>query len=489
MTQLLTIQDDKIVIKTLVLESTSGAVIHDGSFTINDSASVSKDLTVGGTITVDTVKVKNLITESGTVEGVGQWTVSDENQLNGKGLSWTHGTGSIQFMYRNGGRLWTNGDFDLAKDKSFKIDNNPILSLTQLGPQVKKSSLTEVGALRSLNVVGNSTLGEFAFFNNVSSRFGLNTEEPNGAFGLAKNNVEIIIDSPDTNQAVIGTYTNHNLAIISDNTTRILVKNNGEVQIGNEQSKTGVLRVFGSLYVDNLVADTRIERSSSVVFKATHTDPIYGKGLVWSGDGSVKQLMLQANPDCIWSSESIALATDKEFIINGALVLSEKGLGPNVINSNLTSVGTLRSLTVSGSARFLNTVEAKSISTEALITEHSNALNSFTVSVNSHQALYADNNEIEIGDKSNTRRPVKVFGPLSVGISNPDPTVDLSVKGNISFADKKFITGSAIPTTGASKKGDVCWNTNPTEFSYIGWVCVEDGTPGTWLPFGAISRQ
>ena len=80
MTNLLTIQEDKIVIKTLVLESTSGAVTHDGTLT------VSSDLAVGGTITAGTVKVKNLITESGTIEGVGQWTVNTEEELNGKGL-------------------------------------------------------------------------------------------------------------------------------------------------------------------------------------------------------------------------------------------------------------------------------------------------------------------------------------------------------------------------------------------------------------------
>ena len=488
MNQLLAIQDDKIVIKTLVLESTSGAVSHTGSFAVTDSVTVGKDLSVADTISATTVRVKNLITDSGTIEGVGQWTVSDENELTGKGLSWQHGLGAVQFMYRNGGRLWTNGDFDLEKSKSYKIDNVPVISLTELGPQIKKSSLTEIGSLKTLRVSGDATISDFAVFNSVSGRLGLNTEEPNGTFSVVENNVEIVITSPEVNQATIGTYSNHDVSIITDNTPRILVKNNGEVHVGNEETKTGILRVFGTLYADNLISDTRMERSSSLEFKATRTDPIYGKGLLWSGEGHVKQLVLSST-DKIWSSESFELANDKELFIGGALVLSQQGLGPNVINSNLTSVGTLRSLTVSGTATFLSKVESKSFETETLLTEKISVANDFTISIKSHQALYADNNEIEIGDKLNTRRPVKVFGPLSVGISNPDLSVDLAVKGDMSFSGKKFTTGTGIPTSGTFNKGDICWSTEPTEFNYIGWVCISAGSPGTWLPFGAIARQ
>jgi hypothetical protein len=57
------------------------------------------------------------------------------------------------------------------------------------------------------------------------------------------------------------------------------------------------------------------------------------------------------------------------------------------------------------------------------------------------------------------------------------------------FANKKFFTGTAIPTSGTFNKGDICWNSNPQESSYIGWVCIIEGTPGEWLPFGAIGRQ
>jgi hypothetical protein len=105
------------------------------------------------------------------------------------------------------------------------------------------------------------------------------------------------------------------------------------------------------------------------------------------------------------------------------------------------------------------------------------------------ETYYADSQEIAIGNKQNTRRPVKVFGPLTVGVNMPEEGVDLSVKGNIKFADKKFATGTDRPTAGEFNKGDIVWNSNPTQDNFIGWVCIETGAPGAWLPFGAIARQ
>ena len=105
------------------------------------------------------------------------------------------------------------------------------------------------------------------------------------------------------------------------------------------------------------------------------------------------------------------------------------------------------------------------------------------------EIFYADLNEIAVGNKQNVHRPVKVFGKLSVGVNTANDDVDLTVKGDVRFANKKFTTGTTIPTQGSFVKGDICWNQTPTPDNYIGWVCVEDGAPGQWLPFGAIARQ
>lgn len=50
----------------------------------------------------------------------------------------------------------------------------------------------------------------------------------------------------------------------------------------------------------------------------------------------------------------------------------------------------------------------------------------------------------------------------------------------------KTIYGLSAPTEGKWKKGDICYNYNPTPSNYIGWICITDGTPGIWKRFGQI---
>lgn len=502
MAQLFNIQDDKVVINKLALKYLEGSVIHAGSFDIVGSASVQNDLNVKGAITVDTLTVKNLITEAGSVAEVGQWFSDVEDDLQGKGFQWSSANTVTQLSYRNGRTLWTNGSFDLTKENAYKIDNVPVLSAGELGATITRSNIKELGTLKKLSVLGDVDLAEFAYFKNGFGRLGLGTDQPNATLSIVESEIEIILGSSNIGVADIGTYTNHDVNIISDNTPRIVVKNNGEVIIGDANSKTGVLRVNGTIYTDNLVADTRIERSSSLEFKQTRDNSVYGKGLVWMGAGAAKQFILRAGGDRFWSTEDLDLAVNKAYSINEKVVLSERSLGDSVSFSKLTTLGELEALTVQGASTFygdINAVASNLHLKTAVVTDGTQQVivkpsgidsdKGLALTVGEADVFYGDNDEITIGNKSNTRRPVKVYGPLSVGISNPDPTLGLAVSGDISFADKRFLTGTAIPTTGTFKKGDICWNSNPQDTSYIGWVCIIEGTPGEWLPFGAIGRR
>ena len=72
MSQIFTIENDRVVIKKLELEELSG------------------DLTVNGTLTVDNLIVKNQeSTEKPVAVDVGNWEVADESELQSKGLAWT----------------------------------------------------------------------------------------------------------------------------------------------------------------------------------------------------------------------------------------------------------------------------------------------------------------------------------------------------------------------------------------------------------------
>lgn len=47
--------------------------------------------------------------------------------------------------------------------------------------------------------------------------------------------------------------------------------------------------------------------------------------------------------------------------------------------------------------------------------------------------------------------------------------------------------GVAPPIEGTWLAGDIIYNIAPASGGFIGWVCTEPGTPGTWKTFGAIS--
>jgi len=505
MNQLLSINDDTLVVNKLQLNWTTGSVTHvgnksvQGTFSVNGEATFT-NLTASGNITADTLRVKTLITESGQSVEPGSWTFNQEQDLNGKGLNWTWGNGNTQLIYRTGGRIWTNGVFDLPVSSSYNINNIPVLTAISLGPTVTNSNLTKIGTLGTLTVSGDTVLGDFAYFSTAFNRLGLGTDEPNAAIDILENNVEITIGSPSTNLATIGTYSNHDLAITTDNLARITVKNSGEVHIGDEISKTGVLRVYGSLYVDNLVTDTRLDRISPLQFKVNNDNQIYGLGLIWAGPSTNKGLTMMAGPDRLFSSEHLDIGSGKNYYINNQLVLSNTALGSGVVSSSLTTVGILESLTVDGDTTLLGSISANlgqfksivvndGVSNIAISPTGISAINSVSITSGSHSVLSGASDMIIVGDKTNQRKPVKVFGPLSVNINNPDPTLSFSVAGDVSIGNKRFTNGISYPTAGNYELGDICWNTNPQTGNYIGWVCVSAGAPGQWLPFGNIASQ
>lgn len=483
MSQIFTIENDRVVIKKLALETLDG------------------DLSVSGTLTVDNLVVLSAPQADSDTTTLGNWAVHDEADLLGKEFSWTWSHGSVQLGYRPGNRLWTNSDFDLERGKSFMVDGVAVLSANELSSQVTKSRLREVGTLKSLNVTGDTALGEFAVFNSSLNRLGLNTEEPNGTLSIVDNNVEFVVNSPRDNSIEVGTYTNSDLHIVTDNTSRIVLKNSGEVIFGNPSTNNANVKIYGTLHVETVVADNRLDRYASLEFKSSREQSIFGQGLLWTGTGNMRQLVMRTGPERLYTTEAFDIGVDQSYHVGGVPVLSAVGLGTTVTQSNLSRVGTLEELNVDGEATFLSRINAsrailnaKTIlfndGQEFTITNSKLAAsNNMSFNVSDDEIFYADLKEIAIGNKQNVHRPVKIFGKLSIGVNMAEEDVDLTVKGDVRIANKKFATGTAIPTQGSFIKGDICWNQTPTPDNYVGWICVEDGAPGQWLPFGAIARQ
>jgi hypothetical protein len=458
-------------------------------------------VSITGTLTVNSLKVLEEDSKTALAPDFGNWSSLEETDLYDKGISWTWGVEKVRLGYRSGARMWASSDFDLAANKSFMIEGVPVLSKDSLGGGITKSNLKEIGSLRSLTVNGDATIADFAVFNSSFGRLGLNTDSPNGVLSVVDNNVEVIITSPKDNLAQLGTYTNHDLELITDNLPRVTLKNNGQVIFGNEQTKNADVKIYGTLTVDTVVADNRIDRFQPLEFKTSKDRGIYGQGLVWTGTGDMRQFIMMAGPDRLYSSETIEIADNQSFMIGGQTVLSKVGLGNTVTQSNLSKLGSLEELNVAGEATFYNRLNATRSVIDARVIKFTDSSeftisngslssnNKVSIDINGIEKFYADKNEIIIGDSRDNRNILKVFGKMSIGVNSPSEDVDLAVKGNIQFSNKKFVTGATIPVSGDFAKGDICWNSNPTPDNYVGWICTEGGAPGQWLPFGMIARQ
>jgi parallel beta-helix repeat protein len=57
---------------------------------------------------------------------------------------------------------------------------------------------------------------------------------------------------------------------------------------------------------------------------------------------------------------------------------------------------------------------------------------------------------------------------------------------NNSLYGQRIVRGTAPPTTNIWQTGDRVINTAPSAGGYLGWVCIANGTPGTWKGYGAI---
>lgn len=321
-----------------------------------------------------------------------------------------------------------------------------------------------------------------------------------------------------------GVITNFSSAGIKDNSTYsgtpVLAVENGYITVPAIQTNTiknpltieGALTVNGEitatkLHVNEISADVRNERTSPLEFKGEN-GPAIGKGLIWTGGKYTMQFVLQK--DRLFSSENIDLNREKSYLIANQIVLSESELGPSVVKSNLRKVGTLQGLTVDGSLvvdQYLfwdADTQRLGIGTEQ--PNGSLSIGSFdhefiidptdektfkvgTWTTGGLDIITDDTTRIHVGPTGGItlHDKIRVSGSLGVNVKNFADDVDITTAGAVRFQDKKFEVADSTPTGGSYKIGDVVWNSKPQPTGYVGWICVREGSPGVWKPFGQIS--
>jgi len=125
-------------------------------------------------------------------------------------------------------------------------------------------------------------------------------------------------------------------AAVGDNTGKVII--------------AGDLQVDGTTTTVNSTTVNIVDKNIQVATGSANDAAANGGGItIASGDGN-KTFQFEATGDNLASSEHLNIASGKAYKINNTSVLNATTLGSGVVNSSLTSIGTLSTLNVSGLA-------------------------------------------------------------------------------------------------------------------------------------------
>jgi hypothetical protein len=304
---------------------------------------------------------------------------------------------------------------------------------------------------------------------------------------------------------------------LTDNGVAVKKFSEGFVVNGNIQAEDAQVKILKAevIQADNIVGKIEYANDVPIIFSGKD---IEGKGILWSGQGNTKQFIYAANPDRFFISENLDFARGKSITVNSIKLIDDKELGPTITKSNLREVGRLNGLIVDGSVAigqyiyFDNNTNRLGVGTEEPAAAFSvaedgvevvigtkdstkgyigtHASNSFDlVTDNTSRINISAGGNIQLGNPKLPPVQVAVHGKMSIRVSTPDPEVDLHVNGSIKFNNRLQKYDRNYPTAGSYNEGDIVWNIEPKMNTYVGWVCIQTGSPGIWAPFGKIGNS
>jgi len=220
-----------------------------------------------------------------------------KHPINNKGLIWQSKDYTKQFVYNEQpDNIFSSESIDLAKGKELKINNVSIISETTIGDGVVKSNLKEVGRLKGLIVDGSFSLYNFIIFDHNTERLGIGTDQPNAVLSIVDEATEISIGARDYNKGSIGTFNNTDFQIITDDTPRISISANGNIELGNDTSGDIKVNVKGSMGVGVNSIDPKVTLHVGGAIKFNNNVHLKGSEPPSGGSFNVGDIVWNENP-------------------------------------------------------------------------------------------------------------------------------------------------------------------------------------------------
>ena len=279
--QQLTIKDSGIEINNLTVGAVKGNLSVENTLTAN-------------TIKVDVLEVREIKTDLKFGQGASlEVTVTGGETLVGKGML-LKGQGSTkQLIFSvNPDKFVSTENFELLKDREYRIDGTPVLSATALGMGITKSNLREVGRLRGLIVDGGVNLGQYVFYNDSTNRLGIGIENPNAGLSVCEDGVEVMLGTKDQSIGIVGTYASVPFEIVTDSTARITVGSSGNITFNSSE-----VVLNGKLAIGIRTRDSRVDLHIAGPIKYQDHIHQYLNGVPDSGTYTRGDIVWNTEPD------------------------------------------------------------------------------------------------------------------------------------------------------------------------------------------------
>lgn len=214
-----------------------------------------------------------------------------------KGFFWAGNGYTKQFIFvTKPDRFFVSESLDLGRNKDISINGVKVLSESELGAGVVKSSLKEVGRLNGLIVDGSLSINQYLIYDANTDRLGIGTEDPKAKINIVDQNVDIIIGASDVNVARIGTYNSASLEISTDNTARITIQPGGNIILGSATNAQSKVSVIGTLAINVNNTDSRASLHVNGPIKFNECIHLRGKEIPTSGYYSQGDIVWNESP-------------------------------------------------------------------------------------------------------------------------------------------------------------------------------------------------
>jgi hypothetical protein len=361
---------------------------------------------------------------------------SDENSTNATYVP-PSATGNNQLVIASGTEAWIRGDssFNVTIPKDFRVNGSTIID-------------------------GNLTV--------------------NGTTTTVNSNVMTVDDKNIELAAVVTTTFTASVQNGQTNITAI-TPTSGLIPGMTLVSQTGGISVPVGTYIVSITNNTAVLSATvsgstgTATFEATGPTDLGadGGGLILKGLTNKTILYDHSRTDKYWvMSENLELAPGKKFVIGNQLILNTTTLGTTVVNSSLTSVGTLTNLTVDGFIKIGGVVTEKVFNSfTTTLTPTSNTLTISTAGANTI-----------LGKPATTA--INTWAFTGVGLTNgQSKTITLILEGNTAatYGDACTVDGTAVSNGVRWSGGSPPLATSNTDI--LTFIIIQDAS-GTVRVFG-----